>query len=67
MIVNKQAKESMRRQHTICNINRRATTGGSEGEVSPALFQNLENALILGKNALTRFIFGFNFSFKILF
>ena len=49
MIVNKQAKESMRRQHTICNINRRVTTGGSGGEVSPALFQNLEKCPDFGK------------------
>ena len=41
---------------------------GEEREVSPALFQNLkESALILEKNALTRFIYGFNFSFKMLF
>ena len=49
MIVNKQAKESMRRQHTICNINRRVTTGGSGGEVSPAFFQNLEKCPDFGK------------------
>ena len=41
---------------------------GGGGEVFPALFQNLKkSALILGKNALTRFIYGFNFSFKMLF
>ena len=34
----------------------------------PALFQNLKkSALNLGKNALTRFIYGFNFSFKMQF
>ena len=52
-------------------ILRRVTSGGEmdrSGEVSPALFQNLKkSALILGKNALTRFIYGFNFSFKMLF
>ena len=38
------------------------------GEVSPALFQNLKkSALNLGKNVLTRFIYRFNFSFKMLF
>ena len=37
-------------------------------EVSAALFQNLKkSALNLGKSALTRFIYGFNFSFKMLF
>ena len=47
---------------------RRVTTGGIGGEVSPALFQNLKkSALILGKNALTRFIYGFHLSFKMLF
>ena len=41
---------------------------GGRGEVSPAFFQNLKKrALILGKNALTRHIYGFNFSFKMLF
>ena len=48
-------------------LYRRVTREG-RGEVSPALFQNLKkSALILGKNALTRFIYGFNFSFKMLF
>ena len=38
------------------------------GEVSPALFQNVKkSALIFGENALARFIYGFHFSFKILF
>ena len=38
------------------------------GEVFPALFQNSkESALILEKNGLTRFIYGLNFSFKMLF
>ena len=37
-------------------------------EVFPALFQNLKKgALILGKNALIRFIYRFSFSFKMLF
>ena len=49
-------------------VIRRVTRRGRRGEVSPALFQNLKkSALILGKNALTRFIYGFNFSFKMLF
>ena len=44
------------------------TRGGEEGEASPALVQNLnKSALILGINALTTFIYGFNFSFKMLF
>ena len=51
-------------------ILRRVTRGGKEdrsGEVSPVLFQNLKkSALILGKIALTRFIYGCNFSFKML-
>ena len=35
--------------------------------MSHVLFQNLKkSAMILGKNALFRFIYGFNFSFKIL-
>ena len=38
MIVNKQAKESMGRQHTICNINRRVTTRGSGGGGLPCPF-----------------------------
>ena len=47
---------------------RRVTRGGDRGEVSPALFEDLkESALILGKNALTRFIYGFNFMFNRLF
>ena len=47
---------------------RNQTEGGGGGGVSPALFQNLKkSALILGKNALTRFIYGFSFSFKMLF
>ena len=51
-----------------CTLPRRVTRGEEWGEVSPALFQNLKkNALILGKNVLTRFICGFNFSFKMLF
>ena len=46
--------------------SRRVTRGGRR-EVSPALFQNLKKSvLILGKNALTRFIYGFYFSFKML-
>ena len=45
----------------------RCVTRGGRGEVSPARIQNLnKSALILGKNALTRFIYGFNFSFKML-
>ena len=40
-------------------------TRGGRGEVSPALFRNLEkSALILGKNALITVIYGLNFSFK---
>ena len=47
---------------------RRVTREGDGGEVSPAIFQNLKKSvLILGKNALTSFIYGFNFSFKMLF
>ena len=49
---------------------RRVTRGGvgGGGEVYPALFQNLKkSALILGKNALIRFIYRFSFSFKMLF
>ena len=49
-------------------IHMRVTREGQGGEISPALFQNLEkSALIFGKNVLTRFIYGFNFSFKIMF
>ena len=49
-------------------VCRRVTRGGGEAEISPALFQNLKkSALILGKNALIRFIYRFNFSFKMLF
>ena len=40
-------------------------TRGERGDVSPALFRNLEKiALILGKNALITVIYGLNFSFK---
>ena len=49
---------------------RRVTRGGvgGRGGVYPALFQNLKkSALILGKNALIRLIYRFNFSFKMLF
>ena len=46
----------------------RGGVGGRGGEVYPALFQNLKkSALILGKNALIRFIYRFSFSFKMLF
>ena len=51
----------------LCKV-RCVTRGEEGGEVSPALFQNLEkSALILEKNALTRFIYGLNVSFKMLF
>ena len=41
---------------------------GNGGEVSPALFEDLKKiALILGKNVLTKFVYRFNFSFKMLF
>ena len=46
---------------------RRVTRGVEGGEVSLALFQNLKkNALILGKNAVIRFIYTFKLSFKML-
>ena len=50
------------------DLQARNQTREAGGGVSPALFQNLKkSALILGKNALTRFIYGFSFSFKMLF
>ena len=50
------------------NFISRRVTRRMRGEVSPALFQNLKkSALILEKNALTSFIYGYNFSFKMLF
>ena len=46
---------------------RRVTRGGRGVEVSPALFQDLKkSALILGQNTIIRFIYRFNFSFKML-
>ena len=44
---------------------RHVTRGGSEGEESSLSF--FKSALNLGKNALTRFIYGIDFSFKMLF
>ena len=50
------------------SITLRCVTRGGRGEVSPALFEDLKkSALNLGENVLTRFIYGFNFSFKMLF
>ena len=63
----KDEKEKVIRWDDWNFISRRVTRGG-RGEVSSALFQNLKkSALILGKNALTSFIYGYNFSFKMLF
>ena len=46
----------------------RVTRRRRGGRGVSALFQNLKkSALNVGKNALTRFIYGFNFSFKMLF
>ena len=46
-------------------LDRRVTRGGRVLHCSLSKFK--ESALILGKNALTRFIYGYNFSFKMLF
>ena len=46
---------------------RGVTRGGRGVEVSPALFQDIKkSALILGQNTIIRFIYRFNFSFKML-
>ena len=59
----KHQKKNVKKAHE-CKF-RRVTRRGEGRKVSPAIFQNLKkSALILGKNALTRFVYGFNFSFK---
>ena len=57
--------ENVEVQHLeIRCVSRGERGGGGEG----AQFENLNKiALILGKNALTLFIYGLNFSFKMLF
>ena len=49
------------------SISRRVTRGG-EGGIFPCPFLKFkEKCPNFGKNALTRFIYGLNFSFKMLF
>ena len=49
------------------NTVRRVTRGGEGGGLPCPFSKFKESALILEKNALTRFIYGLNFLFKMLF
>ena len=60
---------SSRVRSFVPTCSRHVTRGGRGGwKVSHVFFQNLKkNVLVLEKNALVRFIYGLNFSFKVPF
>ena len=56
-------------KYQSCHLCRWVTRGGEGGWRSPLPFSKIQRkgALILGKNALTRFFYRLNFSFKMQF